>query len=565
MSKKIVTIQFNNNKYTAKYNEATDEYELELEAPDTGGIYNVQVEYTNGYINDSKNLDIRILKEIPLKILTEDAFMHIFDYRDFTVKDVVQLYNYEINIDEETNANTTAYTTKKTNATKDDIVFIKEDNEILFWGVIDDIQNENGASSYQYILKYITNMFDEKIALKQRGINDEEIEEGYYTFYSKLNENKVIDVADNKTAAGTNVQLYDFNNTTAQKFIVTKNNDGSYKIAHIKSKLVLDVENGEFANGTNIQIYTSTENNKTQEWKIEKVEDRTYTIFNFSNEEYCIDVDNAKTDNRTNVQLWKSNSTNSQKWEIERCDEEMIREVGIEDYIAHIITKNFINTDDAFLNKNYLKIRNKTHTKLNASVSTIVDVQENLYNFHTFLTNCTQNYNINFNFDIVDKMLELTIENKELKKELIDVNAQPISEYSEVFERTVIAKVVVVTKREGNYNLYLKTDRTTTEDVNDPNRAQGKTETVYSETMEDANQKALDTLKSNSYNHNVTFKYYNRNIKVGTPITIKTKDSLIYDTYISAVTRTYKDKFFKYTCGNIRTDFIDKLLKERKK
>lgn len=564
MSKKIVTIQFNNNKYTAKYNETTDEYELELEAPDTGGIYNVQVEYTNGYINDFKNLDIRILKEIPLKILTEDAFMYIFDYRDFTVKDVVQLYNYEINIDEETNANTTAYTTKKTNAIKDDIVFIKEDNKILFWGVIDDIQNENGASSYQYILKYITNMFDEKIALKQRGINDEEIEEGYYTFYSKLNENKVIDVADNKTAAGTNVQLYDFNNTTAQKFIVTKNNDGSYKIAHIKSKLVLDVDGSKFENGTNIKIYTDT-GVDAQKWDIQKVEDRTYTIFNFTHNDYCVDVDNAKTDNRTNVQLYKSNSTNSQKWELERCDEEMIREVGIEDYIAHIITKNFINTEDAFLNKNYLKIKVRTHTKLNASVSTIVDVQENLYNFHTFLTNCTQNYNINFDFDIVDKMLELTIENKELKKELIDVNAQPISEYSEVFERSVIAKVIVVTKREGNYNLYLKTDRTTTEDAKDPDRAIGKTETVYSETMEDANQKALDTFKGNAYNHNVTFKYYNRNIKMGTPITIKTKDSLIYDTYISAVTRTYKDKFFKYTCGNIRTDFIDKLLKERKK
>lgn len=564
MSKKIVTIQFNNNKYTAKYNEATNEYELELEAPDIGGIYNVQVEYTNGYINDSKNLDIRILKENPLKILTEDAFMYIFDYRDFTVKDVVQLYNYEINIDEETNANTTAYTTKKTNAIKDDIVFIKEDNEILFWGVIDDIQNENGAYSYQYILKYITNMFDEKIELKQRGINDEEIEEGYYTFYSKLNENKVIDVEDNKTTVGTNVQLYDYNNTTAQKFLVTKNENGSCKIAHVKSKLVLDVDRSQWEDETNIKIYTDT-GGDAQEWNIKKVEERTYSILNFSHDTFCVDVDGGKTDNRTNVQLYTSNNTNSQKWELEKCDEEMIREVGIEDYIAHIITKNFINTDDAFLNKNYLKIKVKTHTKLNASVSTIVDVQENLYNFHTFLTNCTQNYNINFNFDIVDKMLELTIENKELKKELIDVNAQPISEYSEVFERTVIAKVVVVTKREGNYNLYLKTDRTTTEDVNDPNRAQGKTETVYSETMEDANQKALDTFKGNAYNHNVTFKYYNRNIKMGTPITIKTKDSLIYDTYISAVTRTYKDKFFKYTCGNIRTDFIDKLLKERKK
>ena len=98
----------------------------------------------------------------------------------------------------------------------------------------------------------------------------------------------------------------------------------------------------------------------------------------------------------------------------------------------------------------------------------------------------------------------------------------------------------------------------------DKNRAEGKTEVVYAENVEDAKQKALDTFKGNAYNHNVTFDYYDREIKVGTPITIKTKESLIYDTYISAVTKQKGSKFYKYTCGNIRISFIDKLKKERK-
>lgn len=560
----IVTVKFNNNVYNTVYNEDTDEYEVEMTAPEIGGIYNAEISYSDGTTTSSTDVIIRVLAQEPIKIETEEAYMYIFDYKDFTVKDIVELSNYEVNIDEETNANSTAYTTKKTTAIKNDIVFIKESNEIMFWGVIDDIQNENGSSLYEYILKYITNMFDEKIELKHRGVNEENLSEGYYTFYSLLNENKVIDVDNNGTDKFTNVQIYDFNNTTAQKFKVIKNSNGSYKIIHLKSYLALDIADAKFTSGTNIRLYTDN-NANAQQFKISKVAERTYTIYAFANQSFCIDVNEGKTDNKTNVQLWETNNTDSQKWEIERCDEEMIRDVGLEDYIAFIINKHFINSDDKFLNKNYLKINVKTHTKLNASVSTIVDVQENLYNFHTFLTNCTQNYNINFDFDIIDKMFVITIENKELKKELIDVNAQPISEYSEVLERDVIAKVTVVTKREGNYNLYLKTDRTTTEDANDPNRAMGSVETVYSETLEDANQKALDTLKGNSYNHNITFKYYNRNIKVGTPIAIKTKDSLIYDTYISAVTRTYKDKFFKYTCGNIRNTFIDKLLKERKK
>lgn len=81
--------------------------------------------------------------------------------------------------------------------------------------------------------------------------------------------------------------------------------------------------------------------------------------------------------------------------------------------------------------------------------------------------------------------------------------------------------------------------------------------------MEDAPQKALDTMKSNSYNHNITFKMSDKYMKVGTPIAIKTKNSIVPDTYISAV-KINQSKFIEYTCGNIRIKFIDKLLKERK-
>ena len=52
-------------------------------------------------------------------------------------------------------------------------------------------------------------------------------------------------------------------------------------------------------------------------------------------------------------------------------------------------------------------------------------------------------------------------------------------------------------------------------------------------------------------------------IKIGTPIAIKTANSIILDTYISAVKIT-QSEFIEYTCGNIRIKFIDKILKERR-
>lgn len=340
--------------------------------------------------------------------------MWIFDYKDFSVKDIVEIADYEINIDEETNANTIIKVLKKTTAKARDIIFIKKNNEIIYWGIIDNIQNDDGETLYQYTLKYITNLFDQNIILE---------------------------------------------------------------------------------------------------------------------------------------------------------DENLIKTTGIEDFIANAIKTNFINNTDTFVNLTYLEIEVKTHTKKQTSVS---NVNNNIYNLHTWITNCTQKHDIVYSFSIVNKKLVMTIEAKEINKELIDVNAQPISNYTEVFETDVVSKVVVLydkvndEEQKGEYTLYLLNDRTTTTNKNDTNRAEGKVETVYTTNYEDAPQTALDIIKANSYNHNITFSYFDRLIGVGTPIVIKTKESLIYNTYISAIKIT-QSKFVEYICGNIRINFIDKLLKERSK
>lgn len=404
-----LTVNFNNQNYNLIYNEQSGYYEIEIQAPAQGGIYNIAATYTDLFEDEyTKSQIIQILAKQKIEIVSEKTFMWIFDGKNFSVKDIVELSDYEINIDEETNANTILKILKNTSARADDIVVVKKNNEVVYWGVVQQIDNEDGKALYEYTLKYITNMFNQNIILK---------------------------------------------------------------------------------------------------------------------------------------------------------NEDLIKTTGVEDFIAKAITDNFIKNTDTFLNKEYLQINVKTHTIKQTTVS---NVQDNIYNLHTWMTNCTQNYDIVYSFSIVNKKLVITIENKELKKELIDTTAQAISNYKEVFETSVVAKVTVLTKEEGEYNLYLLTDRTTTTDMTNENRADGKVETVYTEKLEDANQKALDTMKANSYNHNITFEMLDKYIKVGTPVAIKTKNSIILDTYISAVKLTQK-RFIQYTCGNIRTTLLDKLLKERRK
>ena len=408
MNKNQLILTFDGQDYVATYNKQSGYYEIELTAPNKGGIYNADITFTDILEKQYKDIQpIQIWAKEEIKIETNKVFMWIFDYKDFSVKDIVEIADYEINIDEETNANSIIKVLKKTTAKSNDIIAVKKNNDVVYWGVVQEIQNEDGRQLYEYTTKYITNLFDRNIKLE---------------------------------------------------------------------------------------------------------------------------------------------------------NEELIKTTGVEDFIAKVITDNFISNEDTFINKTYLQINVLTHTKKQTSVS---NVQDGIYNLHTWITNCTQNYDIVYNFSIKNKKLVITIENKTYTKELIDTQAQAILNYTEVFETDIVSKVIVLTAT-NTYTLYLLNDRTTTTDKTNVNRAEGKIETVYTENYEDAPQKALDVMKANSYNHNITFNLYDKYIKVGTPIAIKTKESIILNTYISAIKIT-QNKFYEYTCGNIRIKFIDKLLKERKK
>lgn len=412
-----LTIEYNGTTYNVEYNEQSGYYEIELQAPSTGGIYPIDIEYNDIFNEEyTATYNLQVFVKQPITLDIDKIFMWIFDYREeyLTVKDIVEISDYSITIDEETNAKSTIKILKNTTAKYKDIVAIKKNNEVVYWGMIDEIQNEDGANSYTYICKYITNIFDRKI--------------------------------------------------------VTRN-------------------------------------------------------------------------------------------------ESTIR-TSLEQFLYDTITYFFSASPDTFVNMTWLLPSYEGNTPKEISVT---NVENRIYNLHTWLTNCTQLYNVNYIFDVVENnghyYLSMLIKILDPTLELVDTTAQNVSNYTEVFETDVMAKVSVLYSKKngvedsGRYMLYLKTDRTTTEDPYDADRAEGNITTVYTENYEDARQTALDVMKSNQYNHNITFSY-DKYIAEGTPITIKTKKSIVYDTYISSVKIT-PNNFYEYICGNIRINFIDKIKKEK--
>lgn len=480
-----------------------------------------------------------------------DYYMTIFDYYDFSIKANIPIYNKNINTDEETNAVSSVQTTHYTNAKKRDIVVIKEGLRIIYWGIIKEISQE-GEEAYTYFLRYITNLFDEKVLLEQNVMGN--VEEGYYRLKPVVDGTKALKVKNNGIENNDKVILWDKNSIGSQIWKIEKVGQ-HYTFNNSNSDKYLNVaDDSPTTNGKNI-IQSQT----ALSWDIKEKRSGQYNIAYAGNNAYVVDVEDGVSANGTKIQVWENSQINegNRLFYLERTFEPVIWEDGIEDFIEKTITDNFISNSDTFVNLPYLEIEVKTHSKKNISIN---NVENGIYNLHTFINNCTQNYNIMFSFEIIGKKLKMTIENKTMSRRLI--NEEMMTDVQEVFETNVTSKVVVVTNS-GLYKLYLLNDRTTTTDSSNPNRAVGKTETIYTENIEDAEQSALNVIKQNSYNHNITFKS-KLNLEVGQPISIRTKSSTIFDTYISAKAISEQD-FKQYTCGNIRINFIDKILKERNK
>lgn len=557
-----MTITFNGQSYIPIYNEQTGYYEIELQAPQTGGIYEADISFSDFFEEEyTDSLPIQIWAKEPIKLDTNKVFMWIFDCFTFEVKDIVELSDYEINIDEETNSNTILKVLKKITAKAKDIIAIKKNNEVVYWGMIDNIQNEDGKILYEYTLKYITNIFDQTIKLEttEQTVNEDNVENGLYVVKFNQDTSKVWDVNGIYVDNDTYIFAGSYNGGANQFFELIKQPNGYYKIEIAHSKKFVTVK----LDGTNDVVQYEDLNDDTQLWQIEKVTTNQYAFKSKSNNLY---IRVRSSNNHLRAESISTSESDTRFQLLRKTDESIIKYIGVEEQIRRAITVNFTESIDTFVNKDFIQIEVKTQTPKQTSVT---NVQDEIYNLHTWMTNCNQLYNIMYEFRIENNKLILTIENKQYQKELIDVQAQSISNYTEVFETDVVSKVTVLynqkngTQQSGSYTLYLLNDRTTTTDMTDPNRVDGKVKTVFTENYEDAEQEALNVMKSNSYNHNITFNLYDRYIKVGTPIAIKTKESIIYDTYISAIKIT-QNKFYEYICGNIRIKFIDKLLKGRK-
>lgn len=244
---------------------------------------------------------------------------------------------------------------------------------------------------------------------------------------------------------------------------------------------------------------------------------------------------------------------------------EILLSTGIEDFIADQIIGNFISSDDDLMNISYLTVTAKTHTPVAAKP----DNEDGVYNLCTYIGNALTSYGIFVVFEFTENSLNVVIDKRQQSDLKIDTGLANIINPSEIYEAKALAKLTVLWNKgttTETRNFFLKTDRTITEDVNDPDRAKGSVNVIVStaETEAEMKQAAYDQFAANSYQHKITFdaipsKLVSKaDLYVGHQLTVKT-DSGIRDSIITGIGHSSGQAAISVTLGQMKVTLIEKL------
>jgi hypothetical protein len=125
---------------------------------------------------------------------------------------------------------------------------------------------------------------------------------------------KALDVLNNATANGSNVQQYTGNTCACQQWTLAHQGSGRYSVTGAGSGKMLDVAGNSTADGANVHIWQSTGGNN-QRFTFVPAGNGFYRI-NAVHSGKCIDVNGSSTADGANVQQWTYLAGANQQWQL---------------------------------------------------------------------------------------------------------------------------------------------------------------------------------------------------------------------------------------------------------
>lgn len=145
------------------------------------------------------------------------------------------------------------------------------------------------------------------------------ISDGWY-YVKNVNAQKYLQVAGNKAAAGTNVELRSKNGQAGQRWYLKNRGDGLFTLTSALGDFMLDVSNDSPDDGANVGIYHAYSGH-AQQFQAKETGSGTFVITtNSSNLTKALDDYANSRDEGANVCQWTYNGKANQQWLFEAAD-----------------------------------------------------------------------------------------------------------------------------------------------------------------------------------------------------------------------------------------------------
>ena len=194
-------------------------------------------------------------------------------------------------------------------------------------------------------------------------VSNQVLENGTYIIKSAINNDYVVNVANESKVSGANVQINRNQELDNQKFKLEYLKDGYYIITALHSDMVLDVANGGKTAGTNVwQCYRNEAD--AQKWLIKDAGNGYYYIISKCNGLY-LDVANGVATDGNNISVCYGNNSNAQKFKFEKYEEKIpertlkdgtyvIKSAINNDYVVNVANESKVSGANVQINKNKL-------------------------------------------------------------------------------------------------------------------------------------------------------------------------------------------------------------------
>ncbi|HUM85087.1 MAG TPA: RICIN domain-containing protein [Lachnospiraceae bacterium] len=140
-----------------------------------------------------------------------------------------------------------------------------------------------------------------------------------YFLIPKLDSSLAVDAVSGGIVNGTRIWLYRRNESEAQKFTLTENEDHSWTILNEKCDLSLDVPGNSPENGVRLQLYGSNFSG-AQKWSLNfNEDDSTWTILN-SQSGKAVDIPAANAFQTAYPQMYSQNGSDAQRFYLQEAE-----------------------------------------------------------------------------------------------------------------------------------------------------------------------------------------------------------------------------------------------------